>query len=305
VKLSTETAWGENPALSYRNMRAIIGYVGLSLPVVLLLAGAVDGHIESSISAYYYTKVGNVFTGALCVIGIFLLAYRLTAWAIDNVVTTLAGLSALGVAFFHAAPSNATLTQLRLADVHLTCAAALFILLGAISLFIFPRDVLPDQRWRSNWYMAFGALIWLSIILMPVLNWLGGSFYDDNHVFFILETVCVMAFAVSFILKGHGQPGSPGLDQTAGQLLPAATRPPVGADTVPTGVRHPGLPSGPRDPDRDLDPEHRVARPGIDVDGSAVTFCDDTAGDVQAEAGVLGRVLGREEGLERPGRHLR
>ena len=233
--LSTETAWGENPALSYRNMRAIIGYVGLSLPVVLLLAGAVDGHIESSISTYYYTKVGNVFTGALCVIGIFLLAYRLTAWAIDNVATTLAGISALGVAFFHAAPQNATLSQLRLADVHLTCAAALFILLGAISLFIFPRDVLPDQRWRTNWYRAFGALIWLSIILMPVLNWLGGSFYNDNHIFFILETVCVMAFAVSFILKGHGQPSNPSLDKTAGQLLPAD------ADTTLTEVLHTGL----------------------------------------------------------------
>jgi hypothetical protein len=232
--LSTKTAWGENPALSYRNMRAIIGYVGLTLPVVLLLAGAVDGHIESSLSAYYYTKVGNVFTGALCVIGIFLLAYRLTSWAVDNIATTLAGISALGVAFFHAAPKHATLSQLRLADVHLTCAAALFILLGAISLLIFPRDVLPDQRWRVNWYMALGALIWLSIILMPTLNWLAGSFYDSNHVFFILETVCVMAFAVSFILKGHGQPSNPGLDKAADQPPPsAAIRPPVGRDTTP------------------------------------------------------------------------
>lgn len=90
-----------------------------------------------------------------------MLAYLLTSWAIDNIATTLAGISALGVAFFHAAPKNAALSQLRLADVHLTCAAALFILLGAISLFIFPRDVLPNQGWR---------------------------------VFFILETVCVMAF---------------------------------------------------------------------------------------------------------------
>jgi hypothetical protein len=231
--LSTNTAWGENPALSYRNMRAIIGYVGLTLPVVLLLAGAVDGHIESSLSAYYYTKVGNVFTGALCVIGIFLLAYRLTSWAIDNIATSLAGISALGVAFFHAAPKNATLSQLRLADVHLTCAAALFILLGAISLFIFPRDVLPNQEWRANWYMALGALIWLSIILMPTLNWLARSFYDSNHVFFILETVCVMAFSVSFILKGHGQPSDPGFDKTAEQPPTAALRPLVGRDTTP------------------------------------------------------------------------
>ena len=113
--LSMKTAWGENPALSYRNLRAITGYVGLTLPVVLLLDGVVDGHIESSLSAYYYSDVGNVFTGALCVIGIFLLAYRLTAWAIDNVATTLAGICALGVAFFHCAPQNATLSQLRMA----------------------------------------------------------------------------------------------------------------------------------------------------------------------------------------------
>jgi hypothetical protein len=227
--LSMKTAWGENPALSYRNMRAIIGYVGLTLPVVLLLAGAVDGHIESSLSAYYYTKVGNVFTGALCVIGTFLLAYRLIAWAIDNVATTLAGISALGVAFFHAAPQNATLSQLRLADVHLGCATALFILLGGISLFIFPRDIIvPDhQRWRANWYMTLGALIWLSVILMPVLNWLAASFYDDNHVFLILETVCVMAFSVSFILKGHGQPSDPGFDRTAGEPPSAAIHPEI------------------------------------------------------------------------------
>lgn len=223
--LPMNTAWGENPALSYRNMRAITGYVGLTLPVVLLIAGGVDGHFESSLSAYYYTKVGNVFTGALCVIGVFLLAYRLTAWAVDNVATTLAGIAALGVAFFHAAPGNATLSQLRLADVHLACAATLFILLGAISLFLFPRDVLPDQRWRANWYRALGALIWLSIALMPTLSSLASSFYDREHVFFILETACVMAFAASFILKGHGQPGDRELDKAAGQPSHATISP--------------------------------------------------------------------------------
>ena len=213
---SMNTAWGENPALSYRNLRAITGYVGLTLPVVLLVDGLADGHIESSLSAYYYTKVGNVFTGALCVIGVFLLAYRLTVWATDNIATALAGLFALGVAFFHAAPEHATQGQLLLADVHLGCATALFVLLGAISLFIFPRDVRPDQRWRANWYMALGALIWLSIILMPTLNWLASSFYDNDHVFHpgdgLRDGICRVIH-----LKGHGQPGAPGLDRAAGQ----------------------------------------------------------------------------------------
>lgn len=81
--------------------------------------------------------------------------------------------------------------------------------------------------------MALGALIWLSIILMPTLNWLAGSFYDSNHVFFILKTLCVMAFSVSFTLKGHGQPSDPGFDKTAEQPPSAALRPPVSRDTTP------------------------------------------------------------------------
>ena len=208
--VSMETAWGENPALSYRNLRAIIGYVGLALPVVLVLTGLVDGHFESSISTYYYTKVGDVFTGALCAIAVFLVAYRLTSWSVDNIATTVAGFAALGVALFHAAPQNATPSQLRLSYIHLTCAATLFILLGAISLLIFPSDMSPEekrqQKWRVPCYRGLGALIWLSIILMPTLSALAGSFYNDNRVFFILETICVLAFSASFILKGHGQP---------------------------------------------------------------------------------------------------
>lgn len=124
--------------------------------------------------------------------------------------------------------------------MHLTCATALFILLGAISLFIFPRNVSPDQpgrKWRVNSYMGLGALIWLSIILMPTLNSLAGSFYDNNHVFFILEAVCVVAFAVSFILKGHGQPSNPAFDKAAAEQPPPAVVPPSAGDGIaPAGT---------------------------------------------------------------------
>ena len=205
--------------------------------MVLLLAGLVDGHIESSISAYYYTKVGNVFTGALCVIGVFLVAYRLGSRGIRQRRNDARPRRRSRCGVFHAAPKDATLDQLRLSNVHLACAAALFILLGAISLLIFPRDISDDEKrehkWRVPCYMGLGALIWASIILMPTLNALAGSFYDSNHVFFILETICVMAFAVSFILKGHGQPASLRLDKKAGDP-PAVKHPPPGGGAAPT-----------------------------------------------------------------------
>jgi hypothetical protein len=205
--VSRTTVSGEEPALTYHNLRAIIGYTGLSLPVTLLITGLVDGHIEASLSGYYYTKVGTIFTGALCVMGVFLVSYRIRAWAWDSVITTIAGIAAFGVAFFHAVPPHPSTAQRELADVHLTCAAILFILLGAISVLIFPYTENPPERpWRANAYRALGALIWLAIILMPILNAAAQPYYNNDRGFFVLETICVTAFSVSFILKGHSKP---------------------------------------------------------------------------------------------------
>jgi len=83
--------------------------------------------------------------------------------------------------------------------------------------------------------MGLGALIWLSIILMPTLNTLASAFYADNHIFFILETICVVAFAVSFILKGHGQLIDPRFIMMA-EKPPVSdlphTDPPIGGDAA-------------------------------------------------------------------------
>lgn len=196
-------AAGENSAMTYRRLRALIGWVGLSLPVVLLAAGLIDGHVLQSLSAYYYTEVGPCFTGTLCVIGVFLLAYRFGDAAVENLVTTAAGVAALGVAFFHAAPPNPTPAQSVLAAVHLTCAGVLFALLGAIAVFLFPSDVPASKAWQAHLFRGLGFTIWAAIVAMVVLNLLVPEFYRRTHLFFWLESVCVVAFAVSFILKGY------------------------------------------------------------------------------------------------------
>jgi hypothetical protein len=194
---------GENEALSYHRLRALIGYVGLSLPVALFLAGSIDGHVETSISAYYYSKMTIFFTGTLCVVGVFLVAYRFGDRTFEDIATTLAGFAALGVAFFHCAPDHPTLSQLHLANVHLACASTLFILLGAISFFIFPTDVPEERRWLASLHRAFGLAIWVSIALMVILNWFAESWYQRHNVFFWLESVCVMSFSLSFLIKGR------------------------------------------------------------------------------------------------------
>lgn len=219
---------GEEPALSYRNLRALIGYIGLTLPVTLVVAGLAGGHIQSSLSAYYYTAVGSIFTGALAAIGVFLLAYRIRAWAWDGVLTTLAGIAAIGTALFHARPSHPSHEQIVLATVHLSCAGTLFALLGAISLLIFPyADVPRDAPWRIACYRALGALIWLALIGMPVLSAFAQPWYNDNRIFLILETVCVLAFSVSFIIKGHARPAPLAQEDAAPAVSAAGSAEPV------------------------------------------------------------------------------
>jgi hypothetical protein len=109
-----------------------------------------------------------------------LVAYPFGDRTFEDIATTLAGLAALGVAFFHCAPAHATLSQFQLADVHLVCAAALFIMLEAISFFIFPTDVPQERQWMAWLYRALGLAIWASIGLMLTLNWLVTSWYQRH-----------------------------------------------------------------------------------------------------------------------------
>ena len=63
--------------------------------------------LQGSLSGYYYTGAGTYFTATLSVVGVFLIIYRLGDIALERLVTTLAGVAALGVAFFHTAPAQA------------------------------------------------------------------------------------------------------------------------------------------------------------------------------------------------------
>ena len=92
-----------------QTLRALIGYVGVSLPFVLvfgenlrdvLLSEAANRvFIEGSISAYFHTGMREVFVGSLCAIGVFLVCYSGYArW--DSLAARVAGVCALVVAIF-------------------------------------------------------------------------------------------------------------------------------------------------------------------------------------------------------------
>ena len=220
-------------AMSYLGLRRAIGFIGIFLPLVLALGKILieSPGLQGSISAYYYTVMRNVFVGSLCAIGVFLVSYRYQKH--DIIAAVLAGIFAFGVALFPTAPEvAATATDEVIGTVHLTSAALFFLTLAYISLFLFtktnpektlkprkPLDYLallvvtktipgaplnPRKKWRNVIYRICGytilaCIVLLIIVTVPSIN----NFIKPLHLVFWLESLAVVAFGFSWLIKGE------------------------------------------------------------------------------------------------------
>src|SRR5215471_5584402 len=135
--------------ISYLSLRKAVGFIGLLLPLVLALAKIVfvfvgiccdHGGLETSISAYYYTHLRNVFVGGLCAIGVFLMSYRGFDKR-DEIAGKIAGVLAICVAMF---PTNPQDKLVKTSAVHLTSAILLFLMLAYFSIVLF-RQMDPTK----------------------------------------------------------------------------------------------------------------------------------------------------------------
>jgi len=101
--------------MDYRTLRAVIGgIVILLVPVVYIGNWLIfirhpgdcfyNPHwIPGSLSGFYYTHMRNLFVGAMCAVGVFLVAYRgHDRW--DDRLTNVAGLAAICIALFPTMP---------------------------------------------------------------------------------------------------------------------------------------------------------------------------------------------------------
>ena len=190
---------------SYLTLRRTIGTLGVTLPFVLLFSDRCKG-IENSISAYYATKdMGDVFVGIMIAIGVCLWAYKGYDSA-DNVLGDVGGAAAIGVALFPVAWNG--IAQV----MHHVFAAILFSVLATFCLWLFPsthRDRSPtnEKTKRNHVYRWCGWTIVACIALIAILALLKSTIdrslpEDLNHVFW-LETIALLAFALSWFVKGE------------------------------------------------------------------------------------------------------
>lgn len=205
----------KSPIISYKNLRRLIGILGMLLPLVCFLGGLWFGHLklQRSISFYYYTNVRDVLVGLLIGVGMFLTTYN-GYEKIDSIVSKVTGFAGLGIAIFpclsNINPVGFFQLQPQISNgIHLTCASLFFILLAINSIFLFTitsdRSTMTQNKKKRNVvYVTCGVIILLSIISLVIIELtVDPIIIKEKCLVFILETIMLEAFGISWLVKGE------------------------------------------------------------------------------------------------------
>ena len=213
--MNTPQNGNDSLVISYLTLRKIVGVLGIAFPFLLaiglmIITGRIA--IESSISGYYHTDIGDVFVGTLCVIGFFLLSYRGYERR-DDIAGDLACLFAVGVALF---PTTPEVDKSSIAEifgrVHFAFAAAFFLILTYFSLCLFTKknpDEKPTKRklLRNRVYRICGSAMLACMALIAIYGLLLPDglkvALDPYKPVFWLESIAVVAFGSSWLTKGE------------------------------------------------------------------------------------------------------
>lgn len=202
---------------SYLTMRRLIGILGISLPFIVILGGFTQGEpdLQGSISGYYYTNMRDLFVGILSGVALFLISYR-GYEQIDDIVANMSGIFALGIILFPTAMYSGKPVRVGMfliADnisetIHVTFGALFFLALSFNSLFLFTRrhpGVMGKEKKRRNMiYRSCGIVMILAIVCITMYTiFLRGTFIAATNPVLILESIALLAFGISWLVKGN------------------------------------------------------------------------------------------------------
>lgn len=210
---------------SFLFVRQAIGLLGLALPVVLLGSTLFGVKMQTSISGFYYTQMGDVLVGTMCAIGVFLLSYkgyrnRPDERLSDKITARIAGVSAIGIALFPIGLENAcggcydTGFTFHPSLIHYVFAGIFFASLAVFSIVLFTRCDRTEKHkivWtrRNRFYVGCGIVIIMAIIALVIyfLQPDKQPSRDSYNYLFLWESVGVFAFAASWLAKGRALQG--------------------------------------------------------------------------------------------------
>jgi hypothetical protein len=206
---------GERPDdLSGRRHRQVIGYLGLALPILLLVMvrlrpnPATDKWLGDSISAYYWSGAVSLFVGLLAALSLFLLTYRGYAnehHKYDRGAAVIAGIAAALIALFPTTPPSG-ITPLTwwagwINATHTAASITLFSMFAVFSLWLFRitagnGEPTADKKRRNAIYLLCGVGILGSMAWAVVAH-------NMHRPIFWPESCALIFFAWSWLVKGE------------------------------------------------------------------------------------------------------
>lgn len=219
--------------ISYKTMRLIIGVLAIALPFSLLAGSFLVGgcgRVLGSISAYYHTRMRDLFVGVLCAVSLFLFSYK--GYDLEDfLLCKFASLYALGIAFCPTLVKNESLacmvqpmyTNDIVSGFHYFFAAGFFSIIACISLCVFTKthpDPVADgeavaarppmtdmKKNRNKVYVGCGIAIMACLVLIPLYDFVLRKWLPlPCSPIFWLETLALVSFGASWLVKGGAIP---------------------------------------------------------------------------------------------------
>jgi hypothetical protein len=211
----------KNLEFSYLALRLAIGWLGVFLPVLLIIGSGIfsrnDYWLQPSISHYYYSVMHFAFLCVMVLLGAILMFYT-GASKTENRISTLAGIAAWLVAIF---PTNFDkfygTAYLEKKDIftfsnnlHFTAAFVLFMCFMYFCFVLFQNpdnnytteEAIAKKKRRNMLYKTCGFVILASIVTISLFSFdiLPKESFPDYTFYF--ECTALWAFGISWIIKG-------------------------------------------------------------------------------------------------------
>ncbi len=209
---SSAASAGGTLADAYAYLQKAVGLIAVTLPVIVAIGHSIssDDGMKGSISAYYYTHLGNYFVGSLFALGVFFVSYNYRpapGYEWDFRLSNVAGVMAVGVALFPTSSEGAEAfgASKTIAVIHLVFAGALFVLLAVFCLKLFTKTsnvhaMTEQKRSRNRVYIVCGWVIIAAIALIVIAELVSPP--PAWHSLYWLESIAVVSFGVSWLIKG-------------------------------------------------------------------------------------------------------
>lgn len=210
-------------AVTYHQLQQAVGWTAFLMPIVVrVLAYVWQGvFTTTSISAYYYTGLREVFVGSLVTGGVLLAFFR-TASMSDKVIAIVGGLAAIGIALFPMTVTGGDVSSMMVKSpedakryldslrdgphgplgYHIYFVGAFFAAVFYLVTFRFqantPAMPTAEKLQRNRWYRRLGILMALAFACIGYLHFMA----SDASIFWP-ESIAVMAFAAAWLIKGQ------------------------------------------------------------------------------------------------------